>query len=47
MYEMLVFLVIFFIILLNKFNGVLYNIIYLVRLNFVKGMRNDLGLEFF
>lgn len=32
---------------MNKFNGVLYNIIYLARLNLAKGMRNDLGLEFF
>lgn len=34
--------------LLNKFNGVLYSIHYLLaRLNLAKGMRNDLGLEFF
>lgn len=37
----------FSITLSNKFNGVLYNIIYLARLNLAKGMRNDLGLEFF
>lgn len=30
----------FSITLWNKFNGVLYNIIYLARLNLAKGMRN-------
>lgn len=47
MHEMSVSLATLSITLLNKFNGVLYNIIYLARLNLAKGMRNDLGLEFF
>lgn len=47
MHEMSVSLATFSITLSNKFNGVLYNIIYLARLNLAKGMRNDLGLEFF
>lgn len=47
MHEMSVSLATLSITLWNKFNGVLYNIIYLARLNLAKGMRNDLGLEFF